>query len=265
MFFIVWGKKLVYRTLGYIADFCPMCRTPRVFKLQRVGLARHVYYISFGEGELAGYQRTCQQCGIAVAAKPTLYASVAAQPAALPEMIAQTFPKLPQAYQPTLELEERIRNSPASLTPEERHALIRQPFQLLSPRVEKQFASLHIDNDAGLTLLGVLVTLFIASFILKRVAPDSLEVSMVSILLAGMVLVIWQISQAGRRFMRRKIIPLLAATLQPLNPTDGEVQAVLAEFKKLRQKIGSKMKAKDLMSALNQNGAAALRTAPTYS
>ena len=265
MFFIVWGKKLVFRMLGYVADYCPMCRTPRVFKLQRVGLARHVYYISFGEGELAGYQRTCQECGIAVGAKPTIYASVAEQPASIGQLTAQTFPKLSEAYQASLALEERIRNSPASLSPEERHALIRQPFQLLSPRVEKQFASLHIDNDAGFTLLGVLIALFLASFILKRLAPDSLEVAMVSILLAGLVLVVWQISQAGKRFMQRKIFPALVAALQPLKPTEGEVQAVLAELKKLGQKIGSKMKARDLMKVLGQNSAAALRPAPNFS
>jgi hypothetical protein len=264
MFFIIWGKKLVYRTLGFIADFCPMCRTPRIFKLRRVGVARHVYYVSFGEGELAGYQRTCQDCGILLDAKPTIYASVADKPAPLPQLITQTFPDLAQAYQPTLALEERVRNSPASLTPEERRVLIRNPMLLLSPRVEKRFASTHMDADVGYTLLAVVAALFAGSYVIKRLFPDALEMSMLAILVVGLILVVWQISQAGKRFMRRQIVPMLARTLRPLKPTEAEVTAVLEELKKLRHKIGSKLKVSELMEALTQNGVADMRTAPSF-
>jgi len=40
--FIVWGKKIVYRKLGFVADFCPICRGPRAFELKRVGSASHL-------------------------------------------------------------------------------------------------------------------------------------------------------------------------------------------------------------------------------
>ena len=29
--FVVWGKKHVYRKLGYVADFCEICRGPKAF------------------------------------------------------------------------------------------------------------------------------------------------------------------------------------------------------------------------------------------
>jgi len=70
MFFIVWGKKRVTRNLGYVADFCPLCREPKPFLLQRIGMAGHVYYISAGEGELVGFHRTCQTCKTAFTADP---------------------------------------------------------------------------------------------------------------------------------------------------------------------------------------------------
>jgi hypothetical protein len=264
MFFIVWGKKLVYRTLGYVADFCPMCRTPRIFKLRRVGVARHVYYVSFGEGELAGYQRTCEECGISLDAKATIYASVADKPAPLPQLITQTFPNLAQAYQPTLALEERVRNSLSSLTPEERRVLIRNPMLLLSPRVEKRFASTHMDADVGYTILALVAALFGGSYVLKRLFPDSLEMSMLAILVVGMIIVVWQISQAGKRYMRSQIVPVLATALRPLKPTEGEVTAALEELKKLRHKIGSKLKVNELMEALAQNGLGDMQTATSF-
>src|SRR5258706_9118781 len=43
--FIIWGKKRVTKSLGYVADFCPLCRDVRTFELVRVGLAGHIYYL----------------------------------------------------------------------------------------------------------------------------------------------------------------------------------------------------------------------------
>ncbi len=43
--FIVWGKKRVERTIGFVTDFCPTCRDIRGFQLNRVG--RQVTYTTF--------------------------------------------------------------------------------------------------------------------------------------------------------------------------------------------------------------------------
>ena len=74
--FIVWGRKLVYRKLGHVADFCPICRKPRPFALQRIGSAGHVYYVSVSQGELVGFERTCLKCHTVYNAEPTHYAKV---------------------------------------------------------------------------------------------------------------------------------------------------------------------------------------------
>lgn len=47
---IVWGKKFVYRKLGYVVDFCRLCREVRTFELKRVGLAGQIYF-----SDLASY------------------------------------------------------------------------------------------------------------------------------------------------------------------------------------------------------------------
>jgi len=249
--FIIWGKKLVYRKLGHVADFCPICRAPRPFALRRVGSAGHVYYISSGQGELVGYERTCQECGTALQAEPTTYASIAQNTVPLAELTRQTFPNLDQVLEARLALEEKVRHAPSSLSQEERHALIRSPFLILSPMVEKRFASTHIDKEIGLALIGALVLLIIGPVLGHVVAPDSEEAVLLTSLSMGFLMVLWQGIGAGKRFMRRRIMPVLAKCLFPLQPSDEELKSVLAELKQLRHKMGSKLKLADLRAQLS--------------
>ena len=84
------------------------------------------------------------------------------------------------------------------------------------------------------------------SFIAPGSAPQSIAITCV----IGIILIGWQISLSNRRFIRRNIIPILARTLKPLDPSKEEVEAALAELTKLRHKIGRKLSSGDLMTAL---------------
>jgi hypothetical protein len=57
--FIFWGTKAVTRRLGHAADFCPICREIRGFRIARLGKAGHLYGVALGAGELLGHQKTC--------------------------------------------------------------------------------------------------------------------------------------------------------------------------------------------------------------
>jgi hypothetical protein len=254
--FIVWGKKLVYRRLGHVADFCPICRSPKPFELMRVGSASHVYYISAGEGELLGHERTCQECGTAFGAEPTVYASVSKQALPMPELVRQTFPNIQQVLKDRLALEEKVQRSPMLLTPEERHALIRNPFLLLSPKVEKRFASTHLDKEIGFALVAAIALLVTGPALAHAVVSDSDEIVLMIFILLGISLVGWQIVASGSRFMNRSIVPVLAGSLRPLKPTEGELRAVLAELKLMGHKMAKKLNLVDLQLHLNSPGGA---------
>jgi hypothetical protein len=248
--FIVWGKKLVYRKVGFVADFCPICRVARPFELKRVGSAGHVYYISAGEGELVGFERHCQECKTSLRAEPTDYASVSKNELPLSELIQRTFPNLAQALKDRLALEERVQRHPESLSLEERHALIRNPFLLLSPKVEKRFAATHIDKEIGLSIVGAICLLVVGPGVAHALAPDQAELSVLLFIVLGLALVAWQITASGGRFMRREVVPVLAASLRPLRPTEPEISSVLSELKQLRHKMASKLKPADLLAQL---------------
>ena len=248
--FIVWGKKLVYHKLGHVADFCPICRKPRAFVLRRIGSAGHLYYVTVSQGELVGYERTCVQCGTAFNAEPTHYATAAPKPLALPELARQTFPDLEQAWKDRLDLERQLRRDPHALHADDRKALIRSPFLLLSPKVEKRFASTHFDKEVGIAALVALGLMMAGPALVRKVAPDSADLAVLVCMALGVVLVIVQIALAGGRFMRREVLPVLAKCLRPLQPTPGELQAVMAELKTLRHKMATKLTLPELVAQI---------------
>jgi len=248
--FIVWGKKVVYRRLGYVADFCPLCREPRAFEVRRVGLASHVYYVSFGEGRLAGHERTCRSCGAVLRADPARYAAVSPAEQPLESLVAQTFPGLRQALKDRLALEERIRADPAAVSPEERRALVREPFLLLSPKVERRFATTHLDKETGLALVAALALCVLGPALAARAWPNAAGEAFVACLALAAALVVWQVAGSSRRFLSRSVIPALTTALRPLRPGEQELRAALEELKQQGQKLGKKLRLSDLQAEL---------------
>lgn len=250
--FIFWGKKIVYRKLGYVADFCPICRSIQPFELKRVGSAAHVYYISVGEGALVGHERTCLECGTGLRADPDGYTSVAGKAGPLPVLLAETFPNLEHLLSERMLLEQKVRNDPAALTVDERRALIQQPFALLSAKVERRFESTHIDLHTGLALVAALALMVLGGAVIRARFPIADDLILMLAVLPGLALVTWKGIGTGRRYMKREVIPVLATSLKPLQPTEDELRSVLADLKRLGHKIGRKLKLNDLMAQLAQ-------------
>jgi hypothetical protein len=255
--FIVWGKKRVRKKIGHVADFCPMCRTAQPFALVRVGSASHVYYISAGQGELVGYERSCGVCKTALRADPHGYAAVAKEPLPIAELTRQTFPDMEQTLAPLFEVEARLRIDRSLLSADERSALIKRPFLLMSSKVEQRFASTHIDREVALSIVGALLVMVLGPAVAIKIASEPSELAVLVCIGLGVLLVVSQIALSGRRFMKRKVIPVLAASLRPLRPSQEELRGVLSELKLLKQKIGTKMKLTDL-----EDGIAALHASP---
>ncbi|MBC3876035.1 hypothetical protein [Undibacterium flavidum] len=248
--FIVWGKKHVYRKIGFVADFCPMCRSIKGFLLRRVGLAGHIYYISVGEGDLIGYERTCENCQTTFNADANKYASFCKKTTSLNDLQRQTYPALTTDIAERLELEEKIRNTPNLFSRSERQDLIFLPFALLAPKVERQYANIQIDKETGFSMLGVIIFFMIIPGFVQNNFPQYAEESLLFFVALSVILLAWQFLTAGRRFMRKQIIPVLARALVPLRPTEAEIRLTLEDMKKQKQKIGVKLKINDLMEHL---------------
>jgi hypothetical protein len=230
--FIVWGRKPVYRKLGYVADFCT------------------VYYITAGEGELVGFDRTCEECGTSYRADPNSYKSIAKKRGPVGSLIGETFPNLAEVWSERIALEAKVTHGVASLTSEERVALVREPFLRLSPKVEARFASTHFDKEVGFAALGALALLVVGPAFAEAFMPDQQDAMFLTSLSLGVLLVIWQIAVSGRRYLRRQILPTLAIALKPLDPSESELNAILLELKAHGHKIGSKLRAHEVSEYL---------------
>lgn len=252
--FIIWGRKITRKRIGYVVDFCSICRSLQTFELQAVHSSGHVYYISLGGGALVGYERKCVDCGAAYKAETTTYASLEKRRLSFDELKRLTLPTVSAATQARLDLEGRIRSGRSQLTPQQRYTLVREPFLILSPKVERRFANTHIDAPTGLAMIGAVALTFAGGWVGEHVFPDS--AGMVLLIAAGIgaALVVWQFVESGSRFMRREIIPALAKALDPLQPTLDEIERVLAELQQAKQKIGRKLKASRLLESLSSNG-----------
>jgi hypothetical protein len=248
--FIFWGRKIVRRKIGHVADFCPICRGHTAFAVKSVGSAGHVYYISFGAGQLIGHERTCLSCDTSFEAVPSTYQTISKSLRPLPELIASTYPKLEEATRERLALEDRVKNDPAQLSPEERRSLIRSPLMLLSPKVEGRFASTHIDKEILLSMVGAVVLLIAGAKLVQAVAPNVLDIAAMALAGIGLVLIGMQFALSGKRYMNRQIVPVLVRTLAPLQPTEAELRSALDELRMARHKIGRKLRAGDVIDGI---------------
>lgn len=251
----IWGKKLVYRQLGYVGDFCPICRAPRAGMVRRVGLAGHVYYITAGEGDLVGHERTCTECRIAVKVDPATYSAFSKELRPVEELLRLTYPDFARARKDRLELEEKVRTGAGFLSREERIGLIQQPFVLLSPKVEDYLSAMRFDGRAVLVFLGLLFAVPLLMAVAAKFFAEGTDASIganLAILGSAAALMIWQVAGAGRRYVRGEIMPVLARTLRPLKPTEAEIAGVIAELKRYKHKLGRKLDAAELVQAISQ-------------
>lgn len=222
-----------------------------MFEVFRVGSAGHVYYISFGEGELMGHERVCKKCFTVYAANPSTYKAYSKSQAPVEELKRLTFPDFDAVYSQRMELENKVLKFPGLLTSEERLAFIVSPFILLSPKVEKRFSSINIDPYIGVALVAaIMLLMFVPSFV-QSVAPDLSDGALFGAIAVGVGLVGWQGSLSSGRYMRRYILPQLANSLRPLSPTDAEIKSVMIDLKQKGYKMGKRVDLSDLRSELN--------------
>ncbi|NKZ38422.1 hypothetical protein HF690_05550 [Oleiagrimonas citrea] len=223
----IWGRRVVRRKFGYVADFCPICRQARIFMLRDVRVYRHVYYIPVSAFEKLGYERTCMTCKQRLSGAPAEYTAVRRMPAHAASFIQTSFPRLRDIYAERLRIEDEVRRSPLSLANEMRLRLIREPFVLQSPFVDARRRRTSLDVYCLLALIagaGLVTLTPIVSGMLHMYEEGPVFGVMALLALA---LIAWVFSTEPRRFTRRKLLPRIVQALRPLKPSESELTAVV--------------------------------------
>lgn len=260
---IVWGKNPVTRSLGYVADFCPICRQTQGFQFRRIGMAGHLGFLSIGEGDLVGYTRTCLACHSVYQALRDAYQFVSRKKRPVNELQRITFPDYAEVRGERLALEDRVRHAPGTLSEPERRSLVREAFLALSAKVEQRLSVTHIDKEITAALVVAMLLVWVGGLLGPKFAPNHPEMVLLAAVVASAALVIWQFVVSDQRYLRQQVIPPLAQALKPLQPSTDELTTALAEVKGAGHKIGGKLQVMELEQALKQGLKPAAPAAPT--
>jgi len=241
-----FGTKRVDTPVGRVADFCAFCRAPRAMSVLRVGKTVTWYGMPLGKGDLQEHVLWCEACGARLTVDLRRYATIDGKRGEpLPALAARTFPDLEQAWAVRLEQEARLRHGPEHLDDTERAALLKQPFFLLANEVERAFDSPPNDNAVAMAFVAAcclpFVGIFLALELEARGSPQADAIGMsvaAGGFLLGIIAVVVMQFRASDRHLQRELLPRIARTLRPLEPTEADLAEAMADLPAYRHRAG---------------------------
>jgi hypothetical protein len=252
-----FGRKRVDKRLGFVADFCPICREVSAFRLMQVSNVRHFNYVPLGKGNVVGDYIQCAECRSRFWIDPARYSgtekSWSQNTGAL---VIRTFPGLYNIYRDRLALEAKVKSAPNSLTAAERKELLLEPFFALSAMAEERMGeSTRFDTRSSIGCLGTVVLagglFFYSAARLSGKDQDHALIIMLIIGGAGLAYTLLQFHLGPARYINQTIAALLARALNPLAPRREELEQSLERCRAERLAI-AKLKSERLWSILKK-------------
>lgn len=250
---VIAGKKVVRRKLGWVGEFCPVCRGLECLQITRLTQVSHVYFIPLGRGKVVVHEQVCRGCRsmFGVAAVP--YVDYARRPAAdVVGLIAATNPDAVERHTERLDLEDRI--GEGQLTTEERLGLIAEPLIALNYAAAKKVGKGMVPTGAGFCIV-FLVFLVPGTIIAWLTVGTPIEARLIlSGLVALLFLGTWLgFKHGGRGFVRNHLHPRLVSSLAPIRPTLQELETVLEHLTRQQCIIGKRVRAAELFEAIERS------------
>src|SRR5438034_11370911 len=135
---VVCSQKQRTSLLGFVADYCAICRDVRPYAVHQLAVVSHVYWIPTGAAKPVAQVRTCLGCG-AVQPVDEQYPALAPEfDGDVARLAAQTNPRAFEARAERESLESAAREG--ALAEPARKQLLSEPFWLLAPMVENLYA-----------------------------------------------------------------------------------------------------------------------------
>ncbi len=251
--------------LGWVADFCAICRSLRPFLLRTSHLIEsEVHFIAvvpmIHETDLGviGYDRVCDNCGFCTPARPEDYSSVIKiRPDSFDELLNSSQPGAKMRFADRLKLESEV--SRGALTPEQRRSFLAETLYSLDPHLGRILPP-PIRRWHWLTPLGVLAASVLLGFASEFCRDGRAQSVMSGIAGLGAIAgAIWLVSVGIRAwlrpaFVRRTLLleafPLLVRAWSPLRPTRDEVESAVSEARRTGSRLGRELSVDRLMIEL---------------
>ena len=251
--FIIWGTKVLNKRLGRVADFCPICRGFQPFMVSKVETVGHLYYIPLGRRKTVGMVEGCENCSLLLQTDASEHEGYSSDRTAdVTALIATTNPRIMEKKKGRIDLEKRARDR--QLTTEERSALMIEPFLLLNSWTEDRGKAIEKDGAsviAGLCMFALPIGILVLAASTGVVSSEVAKTAAISVGGVLLVLTIYLTSTIGRRFARRVLVPQLAQTVRPLNPSREELEDIIHRLKQKKLRIGKLVNAERLYDSLS--------------
>jgi hypothetical protein len=240
---IVWGKKHARRPQGWVASFCPICRSVRAHQVDQLSIVTHVYGASVDDGTPLLDELTCHDCGVLFAApvgaiRRDAYRNSPPQPDT-PQQSGYAWSMA--EFDQRLELERRLRAKPSSVTRQERLLMLREPVDHLA------YMQAHLmSRGPWVSIMSVGLLFALGSIIAGWILWDqraiyqrpSAELTAWAIAMTASAAVFTPLCAwlyfALPRLASRRWRHLVARAYEPLRPTRDEVAQALANAPRTR-------------------------------
>ncbi len=251
---ILWGTRQQQHKLGFVAEFCPVCRKITPFHVSAIRTVSHLYGVAVGSAQALGHTGNCEACGTRIALNAADYRGFSREAGSDVEaLIQQTFPEIRARRGQRLELAECLRTG--TLYPAERALLLAEAFEIFAHLTEANFSdATQIRGRGAWCGLGTIVLCvglgWAASNLTDSTHQDYAMLAVFTIAVFGGLASLILLATEPRRSFARKILPNFAAMLRPLRPSREEIADLLARLKQARLKLGKRLKPERLWKAL---------------
>jgi len=244
---IVWGTYIKRKYVGWVADFCPLCRRVRPFRLQRIGAAGHIWYISLGSGRFLVNEIECSACKTLHGTDGSRYTAVSDELQEVEELVRKTLPASDGRVQALVAREERVAGE--QLAAQEREALIREAIAHGAGQIERLIRERRYPPNAR--LVGwITFGLFVLIVVFASRLPETAGAILSLLFLAGIFTCFYFMVTRVRSHVRGIVEPAVARGLAPLKPTVEEIRDAIADVRKLGSDGAKKLKPQRLRDAI---------------
>ncbi|MGH7144148.1 MAG: hypothetical protein ACREJ2_08400 [Planctomycetota bacterium] len=259
MLIIRFGRRIVTRTHGWTALFCPYCRDLVAAKVVERFSQLHISVIPLGAGRPLGYLADCPECGAHFAPDRDLVKKAVQEP--MPDFVAfclKTRPDREGRLQRRLAMERKLRTDRKSLSEGEEAVLGIEPFTSADPLLADNKTA---DGVATLGCISLATGLVVVPFIcwefasvLKSLSHGLLWACSIGSAILGLIVGI-ALLRAARRMNRTTLAKrLIVRALQPLNPTQEQLIIWMAVARKQGSQGGALITGADLHARLQAAG-----------
>jgi hypothetical protein len=255
--------------VGWVADFCPVCRTLQPFLIRESHLVESELHLIVGLVPVAhdkdlgslGHDRVCDACSFCTPASLHPYpAMLKERPADLDSLLRLTHPQAPQLYKERLRIEAEVLEG--RVLPETKRALLAETLRSLEPHLRKglpaPLRTVHWLLPLALVLGGFGMAMVLGERRgvrhLSTLAGLAALVGLVGLLVAGIRA--WLRPAFVRRTLVLEAYPLLVRAWTPLRPSGREIEDVLADLRASGSTLAMSLSVERLLRELPAGSAA---------